>query len=197
MSNNETKRQPAVTTTYDDATGVFSVAFADGRSHSFPLSSLAPEIALRATIHGLNAKFVDAAAIARDPNTGRTATLDTKHDAVMEVVLRVTDPEAPAWNKTREGGAGGGGSLLVAALVRMYKGRKTDEQIRAYLATLTDAQKQALRNDPAIAPIIRQIKDEREAARGQKASGIDSRALLAGLDAIGDDDDEEDESAPM
>lgn len=196
MTNNETKRQPAVTTSYDEKTGKFSVNFADGRFHEFDLDRLAPEIALRATIHGLNAKFVDAAAIARDPETGRTATLDTKHAAVMEVVLRVTDPSAPMWNKVREGGAGGGGSLLVAALVRMYKGRKTDEQIRAYLLTLTDAQKQALRNDPAIAPIIRKIKDEREAQRGQKASGIDSRALLAGLDAM-DDDSDDDESAPM
>ena len=191
MSANETKRVPAVTTEYDDSTKVFTVRFADGRAHSFLLDSLSPEIALRATIHGLNAKFVDAAAIARDPENGRTATLETKYNAVMEVVLRVTDAEAPAWNKTREGGAGGGGSLLVAALVRMYKGRKTDEQIRAYLTTLTDAQKQALRNDPAISPIIRQIKDEREAARGAKASGIDSRALLAGLE------DMDDEPAPM
>ena len=196
MSANETKRVPAVTTEYDEGTGAFTVLFADGKRHSFLLENLAPEIRLRATVHGLNAKLVDAAAIARDPNTGRTATLATKYDAVMEVFYRLTDATAPAWNKTREGAGGGGGSLLVAALVRLYNGRKTEEQIRAYLATLNDAQKQALRVDGKIAPVISEIKAEREAARGKRGSGVDTGALLNGLESFDGTDDGEDTDAP-
>ena len=52
----------------------------------------------------------------------------------MEVFSRITDPTAPTWNKTREGAGAGNGNLLVAALTRLYNGRKTEEQIRAYLA---------------------------------------------------------------
>lgn len=191
--SNETKRVPVVTTEFDEQTGTMSVVFSDGRRHSFLLENIAPEIRLRAEVHGFNAKLIDAAAIARDTTTGRAATLETKYQAVMEVFTRITDPTAPMWNKVREGAGGGNGNLLVAAIVRLYNGRKTEEQIRAYLATLTDAQKQALRTDGKIAPIIAEIKAEREIAKG-KAAGIDSRTVLAGLDEFGAD--EGDESAP-
>lgn len=190
--SNETKRVPIVTTEFDEQAGAMSVVFSDGRQHSFLLDNLAPEIRLRATIHGLNAKLVDAAAIARDTMTGRAATLETKYQAVMEVFHRITDPTAPMWNKVREGAGGGNGNLLVAAIFRLYNGRKTEEQIRAYLATLTDAQKQALRIEGRIAPIIAEIKAEREMAKG-KATGIDSRAVLAGLDEFGEEEEEEEE----
>lgn len=191
--SNETKRVPVVTTEFDEQAGTMSVVFSDGRRHSFALDSLTPGIRLRATIHGLNAKLVDAAAIARDTTTGRAATLETKYQAVMEVFSRITDPTDPMWNKVREGAGGGNGNLLVAAIVRLYNGRKTEEQIRAYLATLTDAQKQALRTDGKIAPIIAEIKAEREVAKG-KAAGIDSRAVLAGLDGFGEEDDADDDA---
>lgn len=195
---NETKRVPVVTTEFDEQTGEMSVVFSDGRRHSFLLEDTAPEIRLRATVHGFNAKLVDAAAIARDTTTGRAATLETKYQAVMEVFTRITDPTAPMWNKVREGAGGGNGNLLVAAIVRLYNGRKTEEQIRAYLNTLTDAQRQSLRTDGKIAPIIAEIKAEREIAKG-KAAGIDSRTVLAGLDEFGEDEEEQEEqgeSAP-
>ena len=190
--SNETKRVPVVTTEFDEQTGILSVVFSDGRRHSFLLENIAPEIRLRAEVHGFNAKLVDAAAIARDITTGRAATLETKYQAVMEVFTRITDTTTPMWNKVREGAGGGNGNLLVAAIVRLYNGRKTEEQIRAYLATLTDAQKQALRTDGKIAPIIAEIKAEREMAKG-KAAGVDSRAVLAGLDEFGDEEGDEDE----
>lgn len=192
--SNETKRVPVVTTEFDEQAGMMSVVFSDGRRHSFLLEDVAPEIRLRATVHGFNAKLVDAAAIARDTTTGRAATLETKYQAVMEVFHRITDPTAPMWNKVREGAGGGNGNLLVAAIVRLYNGRKNEEQIRGYLATLTDAQKQALRTDGKIAPIIAEIKAEREMAKG-KAAGIDSRAVLAGLDDFGEEDGEEEADA--
>lgn len=59
--SNETKRVPVVTTEFDEQTGTLAVVFSDGRRHSFLLENTAPEIRLRATIHGFNAKLVDAA----------------------------------------------------------------------------------------------------------------------------------------
>lgn len=190
--SNETKRVPVVTTEFDEQSDTMSVVFSDGRKLTFLVGTLAPHIRLQALLHGLNAKLVDAAAIARDTTTGRAATVETKYQAVREVFTRITDPTAPTWNKVREGAGGGNGNLLVAAIVRLYNGRKTEEQIRAYLNTLTDAQKQALRTDGKIAPIIAEIKAEREMAKG-KAAGIDSRAVLAGLEEFGE---EEEDAAP-
>lgn len=122
--------------------------------------------------HGLKQKLVDAAAISRDPETGRAATIDTKKRAVAEVHERLL---AGQWNKVREGVATGG--LLLSALIRMYDGRKTREELEVYLSGKTDAEKAALRVNPKVAAIIEAIKAERAIT-----SGTDSNALLAELD---------------
>jgi hypothetical protein len=123
--------------------------------------------------HGAKQKFVDAAAIPRNPETGRSATLTEKITAVLDVVGRVTRGE---WNKAREGGTGGGG-LLFTALCRMYEGRKTPEAIRAYLDGLTDAEQGQLRRTARVATVIEQIRAERA-----KNAGTNGEELLAGLD---------------
>ena len=52
-----------------------------------------------AILHGLKQKIVDAAAISRNQETGRSATAKDKFDAMYEVFLRLTDPVEPSWNK--------------------------------------------------------------------------------------------------
>lgn len=153
---------------------------------------LAPEIQRAALLHGLKQKLVDAAAISRDTATGRAATIITKFDAVKEVFDRITGAGGawPSWNKPRAGGAGGQGGLLARAIAR-YKGVEV-AAAKAYLDRLTDAQKQALRVDHRIATIINELRLE-----SAKPAGIDTDALLGGLDgdfsssdADGDADDD-------
>lgn len=166
--------------------GNLTLTFRHGERLTVFVDQLAPEIQRTAMLHGLKQKLVDAAAISRDTATGRAATISTKYDAVREIFDRITG-ENPSWNKPRAGGAGGQGGLLARAIAR-YKNVPV-EAARTYLDRLTDAQKQALRVDPRIATIINELR-----AESAKPAGIDTDALLGGLDGEfspdGDDGDD-------
>ena len=181
MTTTTTKKDIEATVTDD---GALILYFRHGGTLELRPAALAPEIQRAAMLHGLKQKLVDAAAIARDTATGRAATISTKYDAVKEVFDRITGAggEAPSWNKPRAGGTGGQGGLLARAIAR-YK-NVTIEQAKAYLDRLTDAQKQALRVDHRIAAIINELRLE-----SAKPAGIDTDALLSGLDGDNPDSD--------
>lgn len=166
------------------AMGVLNLTFADGRKLNLHVSECSQEIRDAAMMHGFKQKLVDAAAISRDPVTGKAATIDTKYDAVREVYDRLTD-RAGTWNKIRGEGGGttGAGGLLYRALVRLYDGVQTPEQVKAYLAPLTGEQQAALRKNKKIAPVIEAIKAEDAARRREQGEDDedDSDQLLAGL----------------
>ena len=188
MTTTTTTKKDIEATVADD--GALILEFRHGETLRVHPETLAPEIQRAALLHGLKQKLVDAAAISRDTATGRAATIVTKFDAVKEIFDRITGAggEAPSWNKPRAGGAGGQGGLLARAIAR-YKGVEV-AAAKAYLDRLTDAQKQALRVDPRIATIINELRME-----SAKPAGIDTDALLGGLDDLGaepaDDDDDD------
>ena len=182
-----TKKDIEATVTDD---GTLILEFRHGETLRVHPETLNPEIQRAALLHGLKQKLVDAAAISRDTTTGRAATIVTKFDAVKEIFDRITGAggETPSWNKPRAGGAGGQGGLLARAIARYKKVEVS--AAKAYLDRLTDAQKQALRVDPRIATIINELRME-----SAKPAGIDTDALLGGLDDLGaepDDDDADD-----
>lgn len=194
-TNTNTKRNAAVTAeilpTYRTAVqapdawdgcdgGWIELKFANGKELQLSTNSLSNGLLYRAAMHGLKQKLVDAAAMSRNPETGRSATIEDKFAAVQAVYERLL---AGQWNAVRGEGSATGGMLL-SALVRLYDGRKTPEQVRGYLTTLTDAQKTALRANSRVAPIIEQIRAE----RGQ---ATDTEALLDMLDGMGDKEDGE------
>ena len=187
-----TKKDIEVSITDD---GALILEFRHGETLRVHPEALNPEIQRAAMLHGLKQKLVDAAAISRDTATGRAATIVTKFEAVKEIFDRITGAggEAPSWNKPRAGGAGGQGGLLARAIAR-YKGVEV-AAAKAYLDRLADAQKQALRVDPRIATIINELRME-----SAKPAGIDTDALLGGLDDLGaepdDDDDDADDDSP-
>ena len=176
--------QAAVSCEINTNNGVLHLVFANGRTLSLQVTELSMEIRQSAILHGLKQKLVDAAAISRDPLTGKPATIDTKYRAVEEVFDRLTS-EIPSWNKVRgEGGMGstGSGGLLYRALVRLYDGVQTPEQVRKYLDGLNGEQQAALRGNKKVAPVILAIKAEdaaRRAETGEKEDESDN--LLAGL----------------
>ena len=193
MANGTQKKDIEATVEND---GTLVLTFRHGEVLRLRPDSLAPEIQRAAMIHGVKQKLLDAAAISRDTTTGRAATIATKYEAVREIFDRITG-ENPSWNKPRAGGAGGQGGLLARAIAR-YKNVPV-EAAKAYLDRLTDAQKQALRVDPRIATIINELR-----AESAKPAGIDTDALLGGLDGgfspaddDDDDDDADDDSAMM
>ena len=186
MSDNTQKKDIEATITEG---GNLTLTFRHGERLTVFVDQLDHQIQRMAMLHGLKQKLVDAAAISRDTTTGRAATIATKFEAVKEIFDRLTG-ENPSWNKPRVGGAGGQGGLLARAIAR-YKS-VTVEQAKTYLDRLTDAQKQALRVDPRIATIINELR-----AESTKPAGIDTDALLGGLDGDfgpdnGDDDGDDD-----
>ena len=173
---NTTKKQSAIETSIEGA--VITFTFADGRELLVDSRALSESIQQAAMLHGLKQKLCDAAALSRDPATGRAATIDTKYDAVREVFDRITSADGE-WNKKREAGAGGSGGLLLAALVRMYAGRKAKEDLRAFLDGKTLSEQAALRKNPRVAEIVEEIKAER-AKDGD--DGTDSDEMLSELE---------------
>lgn len=167
----ETKRQNAITAEINGST--IALQFANGETLALRGDALNADIQQYALMHGLKQKLVDAAAMSRNPETGRAATIEDKFQAVKAVYDRLLGGQ---WNATREGGGGGSGGLLFKALCRMYS-NKSPEQIAAFLAGKTDADKTALRKNPKIAAIIEEIR-----AETGKVANIDTDELLNELE---------------
>jgi len=152
---------------------IMRLTYADGMVSDVSFAPLSEEIGAICAWHGLKQKLIDAAAISRNPDTGRAATVEEKRTAVTEVWARLCAGE---WNKAREGGAGGG--LLYRALCRLYEGKRWPEEIKTFLAGKSDAEQSALRRNSRVAAVIEELR-----AADASRAGIDSEALLGDLDA--------------
>jgi hypothetical protein len=121
----------------------------------------------KAAAHGYLQKFGDECAGVND--------LDDMVQAIDELLVRVNKGE---WTSKREGGSGNSGaSVLARALVEVSG--KTPEAIKEFLATKSQAEKIALRNNPKIKVVVDRLEAEKLAKKG---GGIDSDALLDDLD---------------
>lgn len=170
----ETKRVPFVSASIMGM--VLTLTFADGRALALNAETCSEELRRHAMMHGYKQKLMDAAAISRNPETGRSATVADKYEAVRVVYDRLTS--GGAWNATREGGAGNAGGLLFKALCRIHPA-KSPEALREYLAGKTPAEQAALRTNPKISPVIAAIRDEQE-----RDNSIDTDSMLDELDSI-------------
>ena len=155
MTTTETKRTPVLTADIYGTT--LTLTFQDGRELVVNAANLPDDIRTQAMMHGLKQKCVDAAAIARNTDTGRSATINDKFDAVEEVVLRLTGPN-PTWNKVREGESTGQANLLVQAIMRLQS--KPRAVVVAWLDGKSKEEKAALRKNPKVAEMILTIQRE-------------------------------------
>lgn len=153
-----------------------TVTFSNGKDLAIDTSTLTPEIQRMAMLHGIKQKLVDAGAIARNTETGRSASVDDKYDAVAEVHARLTG-DNPTWNKER--GAGDkpakAKDLLVRALMQMTG--KDKDYVDQFLSAKTKAEREALKKNPRVLAIIAEL----QAAGG--TNGIDTDSLLGELGA--------------
>ena len=184
---NSTARVPAVAvataleenlSTMSLTHGELVLTFADQTTATLSTRDLSPEILSQALLHGLKQKLVDAAAIARNVETGASATIGDKKEAVMEIHTRLLEG---AWNKGRAAGDGvsGKGSILLLALQRLQPKRDAVE-LAEWLKARTDAERAALAKNAKILLHVQAIQAERaeRAAAAAKKSGIDSDELL-------------------
>lgn len=140
----------------DETPDYMRLMYADGVETDLYLSDLPAAIQVTCMWHGAKQKLVDAAAISRDPATGRAASIEFKRECVNEVGARM---RAGQWFKIRgDGTSAGSGGLLYRAVCRFYEGKKTPDECRAWLDAMDDAAQQALRRNPRIAAIIEAIR---------------------------------------
>lgn len=159
MTKTTETRIPAISVETDLDTMSLAITFGTGNTLDLTTNMLSTEVANQALLHGLKQKLVDAAAIGRNPDTGRSATMADKEAAVREVFERIIGPDG-RWNKGRGEGEGNTGGLLLSALCRLYPA-KTSTDLREWLGTKDADQKKALRETPRIATIMAEIKTER------------------------------------
>ena len=157
-----------VSTTIEGMTVTVTV---NGEPFAITLSDLTPELLNQAALHGLKQKLGDAAAISRDPETGRSATPADKADAVRTVHERLIS--GGGWNMERGSGAPQSSQLVRALMEHFKKDRAT---VLTFLGNKTKEEIAALRLHSPIAAII--LRYQTEAA---KASSIDTDTMLAGL----------------
>lgn len=164
------KNTPTIAANVDGAT--LTLTFANGKTLIVDAAKLSDRIHLDAMMHGLKQKLVDAAAIARNPDTGASATVEDKINAVCEVYERITAPDG-TWNKQRGDGTGPAtGGMLLRAMAALTG--KTLTETQEVLDSLSDDEVKALRNAP-------KIKAKMEEFRKPKPNvpGVDVDALLS------------------
>lgn len=152
------------------------MAFADGRTIYLSDGELGRLLTTFAW-HGAKQKLIDAAAISRSKETGKSATIADKFDAVNEVYQRLLIGQ---WNKPRESGDGAANGLLLSAMCRMYAGVMDAKALAEWLDAKSADEKAALRINPEIAAIMATIRVERAPKAAEE-----STALLAGLPTRG------------
>ena len=125
-----------------------------------------------AALHGLKQKVGDAAAIARDTETGKSATEEEKF-AAMKAVVEHLESGTAEWNRRTQDGERKPSGLLFEALCRAYP-QKDAAAIRTFIAARSKAEQAALLNSAALKPHV-------DAIRAEAGKGVDTEELLAGL----------------
>jgi hypothetical protein len=169
-TNTEAKRNAAIEAEVNTDAGTLVLTFANGERLELNAANLHSSVRQQALFHGLKQKLVDAAAISRNPETGRSATVADKYAAVKAVYDRLLIGQ---WNAPRGEGASGAGGLLFRALCVMFEGKKEPHEVRAWLDGKTDAEQAALRKNDKVAAIIARIRPQ-----AKPDAAIDTDALL-------------------
>ncbi len=147
----------------------------DWRNGETRLFTIPPTLLNKFAAHGAEQKLGDQIAGLKD-DKGNDAELDDCILAVDELIEQLYDG---VWSQKRESNGLAGTSVLIRAMVELYAGKKTVEEVKTFLKTKTQAEKIALRNSAKLKPIVERLEAEKAA---KNAGKIDADALLAGLD---------------
>lgn len=150
----------------------------DWRNGETRLFTIPPALMGKFAAHGAEQKLGDQIAGLKGEG-GAEADID---DCVLTVDELIDQLYAGEWSTRRESNGLAGTSVLIQALVRLYDGAKTVEQIRTFLKPKTQAEKMALRNSARVRPIVDQIEAEKLAKAEGSGKVVDTDALLDELD---------------
>lgn len=146
----------------------------DFRNGATRLFTIPDSMLLKFAAHGAEQKLGDEIAGLKGAD-GKEADIDDAVLAVDELIDRLYNGE---WNQRKEANGLAGTSVLIRALVELYNGAKSVEQVKAFLKDKSQAEKLALRQSARVKPIVERL----EAEKAAKGSKVDADALLAGLD---------------
>lgn len=146
----------------------------DFRNGATRLFTIPDSMLLKFAAHGAEQKLGDEIAGLKGAD-GKEADIDDAVLAVDELIDRLYNGE---WNQRKEANGLAGTSVLIRALVELYNGVKSVEQVKAFLKDKSQAEKLALRQSARVKPIVERL----EAEKAAKGSKVDADALLAGLD---------------
>jgi len=138
----------------------------DFRNGQTRLFTLPPALVTKFAAHGAEQKLGD-----------EIAGLDDIEDCVLATDTLIDRLYNGEWSVKREANGMAGTSVLVKALVE-HTG-KTLDQIKAFLANKSQAEKVALRSNPKIKPIVERI----EAEKASKKGNVDTDSMLDELGA--------------
>lgn len=151
-----------------------TLTFANGEEVVVDASKLSENIRHAAMMHGLKQKLVDGAAIARNIETGRSASIEDKHAAVKKIAERLM-LDTGTWNEKKDAGTatGGSGNILVRALLHMTG--KDESYVKDFLDNKTKEEKAALRKNPKVMAAIAELN------AATVSNGINTESLLGEL----------------
>lgn len=145
-----------------------TMTWADGIVDKLEIARLSKPIIEAAIENGLKQKLGDAAAISRDPITGRSATIQTKRERVRAVAKNLLDGH---WIAPTRSGNSGGDSIrrtLIDALLQLNPSLDR-ERVTAAITAKSHAEVLAMRAVPRVAEVI---------ARLAGAGNVDADGML-------------------
>lgn len=123
-------------------------------------------------IHGIGQKIGDAAAKPCDKETGESHPIGLKFIAMKRVRDNLV---AGIWNEKREPAVDLDATLLFAALVKLYGGKRSEASIQKYLDERTPAQIVALKVDKKVKPFY-------DKALAEFVKDVDTSSMLDDLE---------------
>jgi hypothetical protein len=163
-----------VSTTVDATASQIKFDVVGAGSVVLRLGMLSDTIRQAAVLHGMKQRVSDAAAISRDPLTGKSASPSDKLAAMRELVEHY-ETGTTDWKRAGGGpGLSADAMMLINCLRELYPS-KSDGDIAALVGAMTAIQRKAMLIDERVAPIVLRINSER-------AKGVNVDELFAGLD---------------
>lgn len=144
----------------------------NGETRTFKIAANKPLFA-RLAAHGLLQKVGDEVAGLEDPED-MVLALD-------EIIDRLGRGEWGVERAKGEKSGMAGLSVLAKALVEVSG--KTPEAIKDFLASKTNAEKLALRDNPSLKPVVARIEAERKPRKPKEKTAIDTQSMLGELTA--------------
>lgn len=166
-----TKRTPDLTSDIFNST--LTINFSSGGELAVDVLTLPEDIKLAAMLHGIKQKYMDGAAIPRNTETGRSATVAEKEAAVRAIHERITS--GGGWNANREGEQKQQGGMFLRAMMAITG--KSHEEMKKALEAMSKEQIAALKKNPKVIDKMAEL----EALNVKPDALAASDALLAGL----------------